>query len=131
MVRPGLVAAVVLIAVGAVPAQAAHQEALRGNWLHLTVTWEDSRAGHKRGTLLRCDPPRGHAHAAEACTELAAAGGDISAIPQKDVLCTMIYAPVTVQARGRWDGQSLRYTETFSNGCVMAARTGSVFALDE
>ena len=42
----------------------------------------------------------------------------------------MLYAPVTVQARGQWNGRPVEYRETFSNGCVMGARTGAVFALD-
>lgn len=42
----------------------------------------------------------------------------------------MIYAPVTTHARGEWNGHQVDYTRTFSNACVMAARTGEVFALD-
>ncbi|MFF9622959.1 SSI family serine proteinase inhibitor [Streptomyces griseosporeus] len=101
-----------------------------GDWLYLTVTRGDARAGDTRGTLLLCAPPQGHARAAQACAELAAADGDIAALPLKDVYCPMVYAPVTVRAQGEWDGRPVRYTETFANGCVMAARTGAVFALD-
>ena len=42
----------------------------------------------------------------------------------------MISAPVTARAQGEWNGRPVDYAETFSNGCVMAGRTGSVFALD-
>ncbi|MFE2261137.1 SSI family serine proteinase inhibitor [Streptomyces griseosporeus] len=101
-----------------------------GDWLYLTVTRGDTPAGDTRGTLLLCAPPRGHARAAQACAELAAAGGDIAALPLKDVYCPMVYAPVTVRAQGEWGGRPVTYTETFANGCVMAARTGAVFALD-
>ncbi|MGW0993997.1 SSI family serine proteinase inhibitor [Streptomyces sp. NPDC002520] len=123
-----LLAAAGLLTAG--PAQAAPRDARAGNWLFLTVTRGEAPAGGTRGTLLLCDPPAGHPHAAEACAELAAAGGDIARIPQKDVFCTMIYAPVTAHARGRWNGRAVDFRETYTNACVMNARTGSVFALD-
>ncbi|AWT46096.1 MULTISPECIES: SSI family serine proteinase inhibitor [Streptomyces] len=100
------------------------------DWLYLTVTRGDASAGDARGALLLCAPPQGHARAAQACAELAAADGDIAALPLKDVYCPMVYAPVTVRAQGEWGGRPVTYTETFPNGCVMAARTGAVFALD-
>ncbi|MBK6014746.1 SSI family serine proteinase inhibitor [Streptomyces sp. MBT53] len=128
--RGALLAAAVLLAAGQAPAHAAPRHGLQGDWLHLTVTRGDSRSTDTRGTLLLCDPPQGHAHAAEACAELAAVGGDIDAIPAASVFCPMIYAPVTAHARGEWQGRPIDYTRTFSNGCVMAARTGGVFALD-
>ncbi|RPE39526.1 subtilisin inhibitor-like [Streptomyces sp. Ag109_O5-1] len=114
------------------PAQAAPGDTRDGDYLNLTVTKEgDGRAGGTRGTLLLCDPPQGHSRAAEACAELAAVGGDITRItPTKGAICSMIYAPVTAQARGEWNGRPIEYRETFSNSCVMAARTGPVFALD-
>ena len=128
--RGALLTAAVLLAAGQAPAQAAPGHGLQGDWLLLTVTRGDSRSSDTRGTLLLCDPPQGHAHAAEACSELAAVGGDIDAIPAGSVFCPMIYAPVTAHARGEWQGRPVDYTRTFSNGCVMAARTGDVFALD-
>lgn len=126
-----LAAALVLLAAGQAPAQAAApHHGIRGDWLYLTVTRGDSRSSDTRGTLLLCDPPQGHAHAAEACAELDAADGDIDAVPPTSVFCPMIYAPVTAHARGEWTGRQVDYTKTFSNGCVLAARTGHVFALD-
>lgn len=121
--RGGLLAAAALLLATTTPAPAAATSP--GNWLYLTVTRRDTR-----GTLLLCDPPAGHARAADACAELGAAGGDIGRIPPKDAICTMQYAPVTVRARGEWSGRPVAYERTFSNGCVLAARTGSVFALD-
>lgn len=110
---------------------AAPPESLAGNWLYVTVTRGDARSSDTRGTLLLCDPPQGHAHAVRACAELRAAGGDIGLIPPKEVYCPMIYAPVTTSARGEWGGRAVTYKETHSNSCVMAARTGSVFALSD
>jgi hypothetical protein len=124
-------AALVLAAVAA-PAQAsAPRDSLPGNWFRLTLTQGDSRASSTRGVLLLCDPPQGHPRAAEACAELAAAGGEIRDIPPKDGICSLVYAPVTAQARGRWDGRPVEYEKTFANACVMRAETGAVFALDE
>ncbi|MEU6147213.1 SSI family serine proteinase inhibitor [Streptomyces sp. NPDC047081] len=128
-VRGGLLAAAVLLA-GAAPAHATARDHLPGNWLYLTVTKGDARSSDTRGTLLLCDPPQGHAHAAEACAELAAVDGDIDALPPRSGFCPMIYAPVTVHARGEWSGRKVDYGQTYSNACVLAARTGSVFALD-
>ncbi|CAM5515387.1 hypothetical protein GCM10010345_03150 [Streptomyces canarius] len=112
------------------PAQAASRDGFSGNWLYLTVTKGDARSSDTRGTLLLCEPPQGHARASEACAELTAAGGAIDRIPAKQVFCPMIFAPVTVHARGRWDGRSVDFQETYTSACVMRARTGSVFALD-
>ncbi|MFG2884518.1 SSI family serine proteinase inhibitor [Streptomyces sp. NPDC048297] len=117
------------------PAQAASHHARAGNWLHLTVTRGEAPAGGTQGTpqgtLLLCDPPLGHAHAAEACAELAVADGDIARIPPKKVFCTMIYAPVTAHARGQWNGRPVDFQQTYTSRCVMNARTGSVFDLDD
>ncbi|MDO0925148.1 SSI family serine proteinase inhibitor [Streptomyces sp. TG1A-8] len=123
-----LLAVAGLLAAG--PAQAAARDALPGNWLYLTVTRSDARASEARSTLLLCDPPRGHAHAAQACADLTAADGDIGRVPARTVHCPMIYAPVTARARGRWNGRDVDQEETYSSECVMHARTGSVFALD-
>jgi hypothetical protein len=128
--RAGLLAATALLAAAA-PARAAAPADPPGTWLYLTVAQGDERSAPAREGLLLCDPPQGHARATEACAELAAAHGDITRIPaKKDVYCPMIYAPVTVQAHGRWAGRKVDYTQTFSSRCFMNARTGSVFALD-
>ncbi|MEV6841040.1 SSI family serine proteinase inhibitor [Streptomyces sp. NPDC051133] len=124
-----LLAAAGLLTAG--PARAASRDILPGDWLYLTVTKGEASSGASGGTLLLCDPPRGHTHAAEACAELAAAGGDIDRIPARNVFCTMIWAPVTAHARGRWAGRPVDFQETYANTCVLHARTGSVFALDD
>ncbi|WP_318200692.1 SSI family serine proteinase inhibitor [Streptomyces sp. SCL15-4] len=127
-------AAAALLAVAALltagPARAATREARADTWLYLTVTKGNARAGIPRGALLRCDPPRWHARAAEACAELADVGGDIGRIPAENVFCPMIYAPVTTRALGRWNGKAVDFRETYTSACVMRARTRHVFALD-
>ncbi|MFD5625085.1 MULTISPECIES: SSI family serine proteinase inhibitor [unclassified Streptomyces] len=131
-VRSALLTTVALLAVAATPAQAqvTPRHVVPGNWLYVTVTTGDARSSDTRGTLLLCDPPQGHTHAARACAELRAAEGDITRIPVRaDVLCPMIYAPVTASAHGEWNGRPTEYTHTFSNTCLMGVETGSVFAL--
>ncbi|WP_406441921.1 subtilase-type protease inhibitor [Streptomyces sp. NBC_00631] len=124
-----LLAAAVLLAAG--PAQAAPGATRDGDYLYLTVTKGDSHSSDTHGTLLLCDPPQGHSRAAEACAGLDAVGGDIARVaPVKGAMCPMVYAPVTAQARGQWNGRPIEYRETFSNSCQMAARTGPVFTLD-
>lgn len=129
-VRGGLLAAAAMLVLGPTPARAAVQEPEPGSWLYLTVARGDARHGDPHGTLLLCDPPQGHGKAAEACADLERVGGDISRLRTVDAFCPMIYAPVTVHARGEWNGRPVDYRETFANGCAMGARTGSVFALD-
>ncbi len=88
-------------------------------------------AGAEDGTLLRCDPPGGgHPHAEEACAQLSAADGRITALPAQDALCPMIYAPVTAHAEGMWRDRPVTWKETFPNTCALRARTGALFALD-
>lgn len=133
-VRTALPVALALLALGSAPATArsAPWEAVPGNWLYVTVTKGDTaRSSDSRGTLLLCAPPQGHRHAVRACEELREADGDIARIPRKDVYCPMLHAPVTASARGEWDGRPVEYTKTFSNGCLMEAHTGAVFALAE
>ncbi len=133
-VRGGLLAAAALLLACAAPAEAG--AGAPGDWLYLTVTRDEARTSHHtdsagtRGALLLCGPPRGHARAAAAGTQLAASGGDPGAVAPRDTLCTMLHAPVTARARGEWHGRPVDYTKTFSNACVMGMRTGAVFALD-
>ncbi|MFJ8781373.1 SSI family serine proteinase inhibitor [Streptomyces sp. NPDC102476] len=125
--RAGLTVMAVLLLAAAAPAAPAPST---GDHLFLTVTRGDGRSGDTRGTLLLCDPPQGHSRAAEACAQLAAVAGDIGSLPPADVFCPMLYAPVTAQADGEWNGRPVEYRETFPNGCVLGARTGAVFALE-
>jgi hypothetical protein len=115
----------------ATPAQAVPRPAPTVNWLYLTVANGDARSRGVHGTLLSCDPPHGHARAKQACVQLAAARGDIRRIPPAHMYCPMIYAPVTVSARGEWNGHRIDYSRTFANTCDLAAKTGAVFALSE
>ncbi|MBW8736669.1 MAG: serine protease [Streptomyces turgidiscabies] len=125
----GALLAVGLLVAGSAPAQAVSRQDVRDNWLYVTVTRGEQGSGDTRSTLVLCDPPQGHAQAARACAELARADGDIGGIPPRKILCPMLYAPVTVHARGEWNGRAREYDRTFSNACELGARTGAVFAL--
>lgn len=128
-VRGGLLAALALLTVGAsAPARPA---AVQGDWLYVSLTRGDARSSDTRGTLLLCDPPQGHGRATEACAELRQTDGDITRIPHRNAICTEIYAPVRATAEGQWNGRTIAYEQMFANACVMAARTGSVFALSD
>jgi hypothetical protein len=86
--------------------------------------------GPEHTVTLQCDPTGGtHPKAAEACADVAKAGGQLAQMPAgaNPRACFMIYAPVTVTARGEWQGQAVRFTEKFPNTCVMRDKTGSVF----
>jgi hypothetical protein len=128
-VRAGLLAGLALLTVAAsAPGRAT---AVQGDWLYVSLTRGDARSSDTRGTLLLCDPPQGHGRATEACAELRRSDGDIARIPHRPTLCTEIYAPVRATAEGRWNGRQVAYEQTFANACVMAARTGAVFALSD
>lgn len=84
----------------------------------------------ERTVTLQCDPPGGtHPKAAEACADVAKAGGNLALMPASENprACFMIYSPVTVTAQGAWQGQAVRFTKKFPNTCVMHDKTGSVF----
>jgi hypothetical protein len=117
-----LPAAALLLTVPAAPAHAS------GNRVQATVT---DATGGSTTARLTCSPPQGHPHAAEACKQLAAVQGQISAIPaDTSVSCGAVYDPVTASASGVWDGHRITYKKTFSNACLMRASTRAVFALD-
>jgi hypothetical protein len=84
----------------------------------------------ERTVTLQCYPSGGtHPKAAEACSDVAKASGDLEQMPaQRNArACFMIYAPVTVSAQGEWSGQPVRFQEKYPNTCVMRDKTGSVF----
>ncbi|GLY83951.1 hypothetical protein Airi02_018800 [Actinoallomurus iriomotensis] len=84
----------------------------------------------ERTVTLQCYPTGGtHPKAAQACADVARAGGDLAQMPANanPRACFMIYSPVTVTAQGQWHGQAVRYTKKFPNTCVMRDKTGSVF----
>jgi hypothetical protein len=83
-----------------------------------------------RVATLTCTPVGGtHSAAAEACAVLSAANGNPAQITPADVMCTMEYAPVKVKVLGRWNGKTVRFSETFSNNCRTSAEGGALYQL--
>ncbi|MER5966813.1 SSI family serine proteinase inhibitor [Streptomyces sp. NPDC002057] len=70
-----------------------------------------------------------HPHRAEACAALDAADGDFDRLPgQPGARCTAEHSPVTLSARGTYQGRSVDWTRTYGNPCQANAQTGAVFA---
>ncbi|MER6038635.1 MULTISPECIES: protease inhibitor [unclassified Streptomyces] len=85
----------------------------------------------ERAVTLNCAPTASGTHPAaiDACAELRAAGGDLSALKARDdVRCTKLYDPVVVTVQGVWQGKRVSYERTFGNSCVRDAMSSSVFA---
>jgi Subtilisin inhibitor-like len=83
-----------------------------------------------REVTLTCDPTGGtHPKAAQACADLKKVG-DFAHLPTLATprACYMIYAPVSVTATGHLGQALVQFQATYSNDCVLADQTGSVFA---
>ncbi|MQA10461.1 MAG: hypothetical protein GEU98_18280 [Pseudonocardiaceae bacterium] len=77
---------------------------------------------------LECEPAGGtHPEYGQACERLAEVDGDFSRLPDAQMMCTMEYAPVTVVARGKWQGDRVHFRETYSNSCQASAKSNEVF----
>jgi Subtilisin inhibitor-like len=98
--------------------------------LDLTVDQGSNARQARRAAFVACHPTSGsHPRAAQACRDLTSANGDFGALPgiSPKQHCTMIYAPVTVTARGYWDNRPVSYRHTYPNACALRDRTGPVF----
>ncbi|MFI5718570.1 SSI family serine proteinase inhibitor [Nocardia sp. NPDC051750] len=82
-----------------------------------------------RTTTLLCAPKQAgtHPEPADACAELAAAGGDFAALGAEQAACPMIYEPVSLVAVGLWDSRPVTYQHDFSNWCVLANAAEHVY----
>lgn len=112
---------------GSVPVAFFSGPVARGAHLVLHMT---SGTSPQHTVTLQCDPAGGtHPNAAQACDDVAKAGGDLAQMPTSSNprACFMIYAPVTATAKGEWQGHPVNYTKKFPNTCVMRDKTGSVF----
>lgn len=94
-----------------------------------TVLWLSAGG---RSAALTCEPAGGtHPDPVAACRDLAIAGGDFANLPGDPLIgaCPMVYDPVTASAVGLWRGEPVEFRATYSNACVLRARTGHVFQL--
>ncbi|EPH46830.1 subtilase-type protease inhibitor [Streptomyces aurantiacus] len=122
-------AALIALAAAAAPVAAAPgtDAPSRQRGVFLTVSGDENT--WIRGVVLRCVPEPGghHPHAARACAELDAAGGDFDKLAREGSLCTREYSPVTVSATGEFRGKPVTWRKTYGNACELESGTGHVF----
>jgi hypothetical protein len=81
-----------------------------------------------RSVTLHCEPSGGsHPRPQTACEDLLPADGDLSAMGNAGVVCTLQYDPVHVTATGSWRGHPRTFDHVYANSCALHANTGSVF----
>ena len=81
-----------------------------------------------RGVMLTCPDNGGpHPRAAEACTALDRAGGEMRALSGRERNCTLEHEPVVATATGTWRGGSIRWQGEYPNTCALLKQTGVVF----
>lgn len=84
-----------------------------------------------RTAFLTCEPTGGsHPYAQDACQALKDVNGDFTKLTTEHSTstCPLNYKPVTLTAKGRWQGKPVTFEKTFPNDCVAGAATGKVFS---
>jgi hypothetical protein len=122
MIRTVMCATVVLgvLLTGPASAQAAPTS-------HLTLTYL-AQAGYADVVKLTCDPTGGpHPEAAKACALMSSTGGNPAKIKPAQVMCIMLWAPVTAQLAGTWRGRAVSWSHRYGNTCEMIRATGVLF----
>ncbi|ADD42811.1 SSI family serine proteinase inhibitor [Stackebrandtia nassauensis] len=105
-------------------AAGAHEASQIGGSYHLTIRDND---GERAAATLTCYPHGGsHPRPYEACAQLEAVGGNVTAMSEDPGPCTMMWDPVTVRSEGLWGNTYSTYEETFANQCVAVRETGGV-----
>ncbi|MCU7723574.1 subtilase-type protease inhibitor [Actinoplanes sp. KI2] len=126
----GLAAAAVLLTASpavATPPEPGHAGGGQGPRADLTLTYM-ANAGFATAVKLDCYPPGGgHPQPAQACAELAAAGGNPDRIKPRHSMCMMIYLPVTAQISGHWLGTAVAWQHEYGNSCEMHRALGVLF----
>ncbi len=119
-------AATTAIAIAPMSAVSADEMTLPyGGSLQLSVV--QSGPESQSTVTLNCNPNGGnHPQVEQACDQLTNHSGQVAEIGAGDAMCMMKYEPVTVRAKGIWRGETLNYTDTFSNRCVAVRDTGGV-----
>src|SRR5512142_2468386 len=95
------------------------------------ITAGSTSGGVAVSAWLTCDPAGGdHPTPLNACADLAAAGGDVAAVPPlKGWGCVGLWDPVQISAVGTWRGQPVNFKAMVSNsGCARISH-GYVFML--
>src|SRR4051794_15667024 len=83
----------------------------------LTVSYL-ADAGYAAAVMLRCDRAGGgHQKKVKACRSPARVGGAPARLRPAALMCTMEYAPITAQIKGRWHGRKVNWSHKFGNAC--------------
>ncbi|MEV6851743.1 SSI family serine proteinase inhibitor [Actinoplanes sp. NPDC051411] len=89
---------------------------------HLTLTYA------AQTVRLACNPTAGdHPEAAQACAVLRRTGADPAKIKPAQVMCVMLWQPVTARIAGTWRGAPVKWTHQYGNSCEMTRATGVLF----
>ena len=89
---------------------------------HLTLTYA------AQTVKLACNPTAGdHPEAGQACAILRSTGADPAKIKPAQVMCMMLYQPVTARIAGSWRGKRVTWAHQYGNRCEMTRATGVLF----
>ncbi|MER8034175.1 SSI family serine proteinase inhibitor [Streptomyces hydrogenans] len=100
--------------------------------LWLTVTRTTADGASTTGNLwLECpdgDGGAGHPHRASACADLAAAHGDLDALPgRQSALCSNDAVHVVATAHGRYGSRAVHWEHAYESDCHLTLATGEIF----
>ena len=86
-------------------------------------------AGYATAVVLRCSPKVSGSHpkAAQACKLLKNIDGRPDRLIPGRSMCMMIYAPITAEITGRWQGKKIKWQKKYGNTCEMIRATGVLF----
>ncbi|MDI9888901.1 subtilase-type protease inhibitor [Streptomyces sp. HNM0645] len=99
-----------------------------------TAHGESATTGPEHAVVLTCAPGATGTHpdSEGACAALAQVKGEFGSLAEisrgQPRFCTREYNPVTVTARGVWQGMRVNYEHTFANECVKNTEGAAVFA---
>jgi lipoprotein-anchoring transpeptidase ErfK/SrfK len=87
-----------------------------------------AEAGYASALVLTCFPPGGlHPNRVQACNTLKKVHGKPSNLKPAYTMCMMIYAPITAQISGTWEGTKISWSKKYGNVCEMNRATGVLF----
>lgn len=93
----------------------------------LTLTYAPE-SGQPTAVQLTCYPTGGgHPEAAQACDTLKTTDANPGKIKPAQVMCMMLYAPVTARITGVWRGEPVKWVHKYGNTCEMKRATGVLF----
>ncbi|WP_371634719.1 subtilase-type protease inhibitor [Streptomyces zaomyceticus] len=125
--------AAALLAAGLAPAAVAATSASSpAGDAHILLAAARTQGESEKVDIVWLDCPgqtgAGHPYKEDACKALDAADGDFDTLRgEPQGICTTEYAPVTLTARGAYEGRTVDWTKTYPNNCEAVRDTGAVF----